>query len=111
MACASVPCSGLPDAAMRRVCIVPQSGVVMSVRAKFRVHKIERSLMFVRDPASGKHEQREGSTIHLSPVTGGSEENDSFYYYTPTGSIQLGTINEDAATQFPLGADLYVEFT
>lgn len=70
----------------------------MTVRAKFRVN----SVMYM-----------EGGTaaIKLSPVTTGSEENKAFYKWTPCGSIDLQTINEEAAKQFVPGAEFYVDFT
>jgi hypothetical protein len=66
------------------------------VRAKFRVDSVQ--------PENG------GFCIKLSPVTGGSPENDEFYKYTPGGSITLSTINEAAARQFEEGRQFYVDF-
>jgi hypothetical protein len=70
-----------------------------SVRAKFFVTDIEENT-------------EDGSaTITLAPVVGGSSENDSFYKYTPGGSISLSTINAAAARQFQSGKEYYVDFT
>lgn len=70
----------------------------MTVRAKFKVNEIvDRG--------------QNGSVIRLQPVTSGSEENKLFYKYTPSGNIELSTINEDAAKQFKVGAEFYVDFT
>lgn len=74
----------------------------MTVRAKFTVRTIERSLAY----GSGKELQ----TIVLSPVTDGSEENKQFYAYTPSGEIRLGTVNAAAAAMFDLGKSYYVDF-
>ena len=71
------------------------------VRAKFRVSEITRTLF------TGQ----EGVKITLFPVTDGSEENKSFYQYTPAGKIELGTINAEAAAEFKLGKSMYVDFT
>ncbi len=49
------------------------------VRAKFIVEVVTESL--------------QGKTIKLSPVTSGSEENKTFFKWTPFGSIEIGTIN------------------
>jgi hypothetical protein len=49
--------------------------------------------------------------INLSPVTGGSEENDRFFASTPTGTITLTTVNMEAAKQFENGKEYYVDFT
>jgi hypothetical protein len=51
-----------------------------------------------------------GATITFLPVTSGSEENKSFYKWTPGGNIILSTINPDAAVQFIPGVEYYVDF-
>lgn len=76
----------------------------MTVRAKFVVNSITRTLHW--DKAKG-----EIATIKLYPVTSGSEENKSFYAATPSGSIELGTVNQLAADAFELGKEYYVDFT
>lgn len=50
-------------------------------------------------------------TIALLPVYSGSEENKSFFSYTPGGSITLAIVNEEAAKQFEVGKEYYVDFT
>lgn len=70
----------------------------MSVRAKFKVSRIEQ-------------ESVDGRIIELKPVTGGSAENQSFYRWTPSGVIELRTISEFAAKQFEFGKEFYVDFT
>jgi hypothetical protein len=69
----------------------------MIVRAKFRCRSREI--------------QEQGEVIKLSPVTGGSPENDLFYKWTPAGEILLQTINGEAGKQFVPGKDYYVDFT
>lgn len=60
-----------------------------------------------------KLEQQHGSTggtVRLSPVTGwGGKENAEFWKYTPSGTFEFNTINEDAYRQFRLGEEYYVE--
>lgn len=76
----------------------------MTVRAKFKVTRTSQS----------KHWQEGKGPIHeitLQPVVGGSPENDKFYEATPCGEIKLGTINDAAAKFFPLGGEVYVDFT
>lgn len=76
----------------------------MSVRAKFKVTKLSQT----------EHWDRQKGAIHevsLMPVTSGSKENESFYTATPCGQITLGTINDEAAKHFKLGAEVYVDFT
>lgn len=73
----------------------------MSVRAKFRCDNIEPAQVGDNPPA----------TIRLSPVTSGSPENESFYKFTPGGSLVLGTINAEAVKQFEVGKDYYVDIS
>ncbi len=75
-----------------------------SVRAKFKVTKVEQT-------PGGSHKGEILSTVHLSPVTSGSAENEQFYKYTPSGGMTLGTVNQDAAKHFTPGAEFYVDFT
>jgi hypothetical protein len=55
-----------------------------------------------------------GKTISLRPVYGNGDpnhENTQFYKYTPGGSIELSTVNEEAANKFEVGKEFYVDFT
>jgi hypothetical protein len=47
-------------------------------------------------------------SVRLTPVTGTSDENKSFYEATPGGSIEFSTINETALKSLPIGAQVYV---
>lgn len=47
--------------------------------------------------------------IKMSAVTGGSEENDSFFKYTPKASLNLSTINEGALADLKAGQKCYVD--
>ena len=49
--------------------------------------------------------------IHLSAVTVGSEENKSFWKYTPNGYLELDTVNPVAANMFEKGKEYYLDFT
>lgn len=73
------------------------------VRAKFKVTEIIR-----RPGWNGASEVR---AIRLAPVSAGSEENKRFYAATPNGSIELATVNVEAAAEFELGQEFYVDFT
>lgn len=75
----------------------------MTVKAKFVVNRVERSLHWDRTKG-------EVQTIVMSPVTSGSDENKQFFEATPTGEIKLGTVNAEAAAMFELGKEYYVEF-
>lgn len=69
----------------------------MSVRAKFKVDSV----------TTNEH----GGSVKLTPVTSGSQENESFFKWTPWGQIEIGTINADALGQFQPGDQFYVDFT
>lgn len=77
----------------------------MSVKAKFKVQSItETSNCDVTKPNL--------KTVRLSPVydSNPESENGKYWQATPSGSIELGTINEDAAKQFEVGKDYYITF-
>ncbi len=49
--------------------------------------------------------------IRLEAVISGSPENDNFFKWTPSGSLIMQTINTDAAKQFEVGAEYYIDIT
>ncbi|MEH2077030.1 MAG: hypothetical protein V7K57_21960 [Nostoc sp.] len=52
------------------------------------------------------------ATVTLTPVTNSAtEENLTFWKYTPAGQIELQITNPAAASQFAVGTDYYVDFT
>jgi len=69
----------------------------MSVRGKFKVD----SIVMIKD----------GGSVFLTPVVSGSTENEQFYKWTPSGKIELSTINKDVLGQFIPGGEYYVDFT
>jgi hypothetical protein len=75
----------------------------MTVRAKFYVHSITTSKAWNGPGTMG--------TVHLNPVTSGSDDNKKFYEATPGGKIELGTVNGEALKQFAIGDEFYVDFT
>jgi hypothetical protein len=74
-----------------------------TVRAKFTCTGVE--------PNGATNSEDKGAAVYLTPVVGGSPENESFYKWTPGGNIMLSTINEAAAAQFERGKEYYVDFT
>lgn len=68
------------------------------VRAKFKVSSVENF---------------EGGTaeIKMHPVTVGSEENMSFWKYTPSGSLKMRIDHPEAIVQFKPGQEFYLDFT
>ena len=75
----------------------------MTIRAKFLVQSITTTKRWNGPGHIG--------TVKLSPVSSGSEENKKFYEATPSGSIEIGTINAEALAKFEIGKEFYVDFT
>lgn len=76
---------------------------MIKVRAKFKCVKIERTM------GAGQEMQ----TICLAPVysTDEDDENAKFWKYTPSGRIELGTVNKAAGDNFELDREYYIDFT
>lgn len=91
----------------------------MSVKAKFKVNRIESSLQTrQKDPnrpwMEGNIEEVEMRTVVMSPVYGNGDphhENTKFWNATPSGEVKLGTINPEAWGYFEIGKEYYLEFT
>lgn len=66
-----------------------------TVRAKFTCEEVAKTV--------------NGNRVKLTPVYGGSEENDKFFSLTPYGQIEVGTINPNV--EFEPGKEYYVDFT
>ena len=73
----------------------------MAPRAKFYCAEVKRN-----DPPND-----DTLKVVLRPVTSGSEENRTFFKYTPGGEITLQVVGTDTAAQFQVGHDYYVDFT
>ena len=88
-----------------------------TVRAKFRVSRIERSIGSKEVEGEGgrsRYVPTEMQTVVLNPVYGSGDpahENTKFWRATPTGEIKLGTVNAEAASLFELDKEYYVDFT
>lgn len=67
------------------------------VRAKF---KVESVTTFAN-----------GAAVNMNPVTSGSEENKTFYQYTPGGSLKLEVVSPETAKQFIPGKEYYIDIT
>ena len=72
----------------------------MKTRAKFYCSGVEKSY--------NGYQKRFTYTARFHAVTGDSEENKSFWQYTPSGSVELCTIREDL---FEPGKEYYLDFT
>lgn len=67
----------------------------MTVRAKFYCQAVSE----------------EGKRVVLYPVVSGSAENETFFKWTPSGSIERSVLNDAAATFFVPGQQYYVDFS
>lgn len=47
--------------------------------------------------------------LKFRPVTSGSKENESFYSATPGGELVFSVVKLDAAAQFEVGKEYYVD--
>ena len=91
----------------------------MSVRAKFRLNSYTTELhsSYPHKDANGQPDytrpvQVEKRTLNFTPVMGsGSDENKAFWDATPSGSLQLGVVNQAAWKMFQLGKSYYLDFS
>ena len=95
------------------------------VRAKFKVTsiKLTEGSKDVLDEAGNPVKDEKGynkrvscpmHTVELYPVYGNGDpkhENTKFWQSSPSGKIELGTINAAAAEQFEIGREFYIDFT
>lgn len=58
-----------------------------------------------------KTQTRDGHRLKFNAVTSGNSEAEKFFKYTPYGSLEMGTINDDAAAMFVPGKQYYLDFT
>lgn len=68
----------------------------MSTRAKFVV--------------DSRTEVQSGYKVTLRAVTGTSQENASFFKYTPSGLLEMGLVQAETAEQFVPGKEFYLDF-
>lgn len=57
------------------------------------------------------HLPNDARSIEMSPVTGGSDENKTFWKWTPSGKITLYSVNAAAVDQYKPGDEVYVDLT
>lgn len=70
---------------------------MITVRAKFKLVE--------------KTENESGFSVRLVPVINGSEENETFFKYTPGGELKMATVNPEAAAALVVGKEYYLDFT
>jgi opacity protein-like surface antigen len=83
---------------------VDKEVIPMTMRAKFKVQSITQQANWNK-PGGSLY------TLQLHPVSSGSDENKKFFEATPGGQIQLSVVNEEIGKHFPIGAEVYVDFT
>jgi len=91
-----------------------------TVRAKFKVASFEvQEYNRAGKTSDGQPDYRNSTTVEirtvkLAPVYGNGDpehENTKFWQASPSGRIELGTINPAAWEHFELGKSYYVDFT
>lgn len=93
-------------------------------RAKFKLDQVQivNRAIRVRDEngnykksesGADVYETRELHTLIFSPVYSNNpqSENSKFWDASPSGSIQLGTVNPEAWGMFELDKEYYIDFT
>lgn len=55
---------------------------------------------------AGEQEQK---SFEFTPVTGGSDENKSFWKWTPSGKLEFSCLNPDV--EFEVGKEYYLDLT
>ena len=91
------------------------------VRAKFKVDSKEYTQYTSGYAlnAEGKEDYSKPNkvelcTVKMSPVYGNSDpnhENTKFWKASPSGRLELGSVNKSATDVFELGKEYYVDFT
>ena len=72
----------------------------MTVRAKF--------VCTNKEPES---EGAENITLQAVYDSNPESENGLFFKYTPWGELKMGTINKEAANEFEIGKEYFIDFT
>src|SRR5260221_13335708 len=95
----------------------------MAIRAKFRLNSFTTEMQGnARRDEKGEHikvdgkyvyDQVEKRTLNFTPVYSNEpgSENKAFWDATPSGSVQLGVVNQEAWKHFELGKKYYLAFT
>lgn len=90
------------------------------VRAKFQLNSFTTVMekTFPHRTADGKTDYErpvpvEKRTLNFTPVYSDKpeSENRAFWDATPSGSLQLGVVNQEAWQHFALGKEYYLDFT
>jgi hypothetical protein len=70
----------------------------MSIRCKFKLESIT-------------HLANDARSLTMTPVTSGSEENKQFFKWTPSGKLEVYSVNAAAVDGLELGAEYYIDIT
>jgi hypothetical protein len=85
----------------------------MTVRAKFKCISV-MTQEGSRPSADGKtYEPCPALTVRFAAVYGNdpNHENRKFWSATPSGTIEMQVMNQEAAAQFKYGQEYYIDFT
>ena len=84
-----------------------------TVRAKFKLNRVESTLYMKKNETTGVHEEVEMKTLVLQPVYSSDKttENYNFWDATPSGEIKLGIVKPEGHQMFVIGKEYYVDFS
>ena len=81
------------------------------VRAKFVVTAVTEKKINQWLNAEKKSGEATAYDVQMTPVSGGSDENEKFFASTPGGVFTLVTVNEEAGKVFERGKEYYIDIT
>lgn len=82
-----------------------------TVRAKFVVTAVNEKKINQWLNAEKKSGEATAYDVQMTPVSGGSDENEEFFASTPGGVFTLLTVNEEAGKMFKQGKEYYIDVT
>lgn len=75
----------------------------------WKEQKFKKTISRAKFVCSRVNESTGSRMVEFEAVTDGSPENEEFWKYTPSGSIQIG-LSDECKTTFEEGAEYYVDF-
>lgn len=69
----------------------------MTTRAKFKCTEVVHQVGGIR--------------VKMAPVTATNPENTEFFTMTPSGSLEMGIVNQKLIGEFKPGMEFYLDFT
>jgi len=80
------------------------------MRCKFKLDSINR----VIQPVNNEGKTQEFNSLVFTPVYANNDpehENSKFWKYTPSGKLEIGTVNAEVVSHLELGKEYYLDIT